>query len=62
MIENEFSTDDFEKDCLAGFEKLLQGYKRAKQTSAWESDMNTLVDKLTHLPTAPFPRKLMEIF
>jgi len=62
MIERDFSSEDFEKDCLAVFEKLLQGYKRANQTSTWESDMNALVDKLTHLPTDPFSRKLMELF
>ncbi len=62
MIEKDFSTDNFEKDCLAVFEKLLQGYKRAKQTSAWESEMNALVDKLTHLPTDSFSLELMELF
>lgn len=62
MKQNEFSTETFEKDCLAVFEKLLQGYKRATQTSTWESDINALVDKLTLLPTAPFPIELMKLF
>jgi len=62
MMKNEFSTGEFEKDCLAVFEKLLQGYNRAKQTSAWETEINTLVERLTHLPTAPFHKELMELF
>nr|WP_319401812.1 hypothetical protein [uncultured Carboxylicivirga sp.] len=62
MMKNEFCTGEFEKDCLAVFEKLLQGYNRAKLTSAWESEINTLVDKLTHLPTSPFHRELIELF
>ncbi len=62
MTKREINTDNFEKKSLATFEKLLQGYRRATQSSAWESNMNELVGKLTHLPTDPFPIKLMELF
>ena len=62
MNKREINSEKFEKDCLATFEKLLQGYRRANQSSAWESNMDELVDKLTHLPTDPFPIKLMELF
>ncbi len=62
MNTQELITNDFEKHCLATFETLLQGYRRASQSSAWESNMAELVEKLTHLPTDPFAIKLMELF
>jgi hypothetical protein len=62
MNETEITTENFERDSLAVFEKLLQGYKKAKQSLAWESNMDDLIDKLTHLPTAPFPNQLMKLF
>ena len=62
IIKREINTEKFEKDCLAIFEKMLQGYRRANQSSVWESNMDGLVDKLTHLPNDPFPIKLMELF
>ena len=62
MIKNLFKTEQFEKDSLAVFEKLLQGYRKAKQSGIWESDMDNLIDKLSHLPTAPFHRNLMKLF
>jgi len=52
----------FEKDSLVTFEKLLQGYRKAKQSSAWEDKLDLLVDKMTHLPTDPFSQKLMRLF
>lgn len=55
-------TANFERDSLAAFEKLLQSYKKADQTLAWESNLNELVGKLTHVPTAPFPTQLMKLF
>jgi hypothetical protein len=57
-----FNTEKFEKDSLAIFEKLLQGYRKAEQSGVWKFKMNSLVEKLTHLPTAPFPDKLMQLF
>jgi hypothetical protein len=57
-----FNAEKFEKDSLAIFEKLLQGYRKAEQSGVWESKMNSLVEKLTHLPTAPFPDSLMQLF
>ncbi|WP_430811608.1 MULTISPECIES: hypothetical protein [unclassified Carboxylicivirga] len=62
MNENQLTSDNLEKDSLAAFEKLLQGYKKAKQSYAWESDMEGLIDKLTHLPTDPFSVQLMKLF
>ena len=62
MKQKEFNNEVFEKDCLAIFEKLLQGYRKAKQSNVWESNMEGLVEKLTHLPTDPFPCKLMKLF
>jgi len=62
MTKKEFNTERFEKDSLAAFEKLLQGYRKAKQLSVWESKMDNLVDKLTHLTTDPFLCELMELF
>lgn len=56
------SNNNFETDSLKKFEKLLNGYKRAKESAIWEADIDNLVGKLTHLPTAPFPRKLMTLF
>jgi hypothetical protein len=56
------NTEKFERDSLATFEMLLQGYRRANQSSAWVSNMDELVDKLTHLPSDPFSVKLMELF
>jgi len=38
MIKTEVNTERFEKDCLAIFEKLLQGYRKAKESSVWESN------------------------
>ncbi len=52
----------FEKNCLAVFEKLLQGYKRAKESNVWESNIEELLDKMTQFPTDPFSSKLMDIF
>ncbi|WP_075604059.1 hypothetical protein [Saccharicrinis aurantiacus] len=52
----------FENDSLLVFERLLQGYKRGSETIAWESNMDELMDKLTHLPTDPFSVKLMGLF
>ena len=57
-----FTSNQFEKDSLAVFERLLQGYSKANQTSIWNGRKEKLVEKLTHLPTAPFERKLMEFF
>lgn len=62
MTSHNFHTDKFEKDCLVVFEKLLQAYKRAKQTTAWESDMKSLVEKLTQLPNDPFSIEIIELF
>jgi hypothetical protein len=62
MNETEITTENFERDSLAAFEKLLQGYKKANQSLAWESNLDELVEKLTHLPTAPFPTQLMKLF
>jgi len=55
MNETEITTENFERDSLAAFEKLLQGYKKANQSLAWESNLDELVEKLTHLPTAHSP-------
>ena len=52
----------FEKNCLAVFEKLLQGYKRAKESNVWESNIEELLDKMTQFPTEPFSTKLMDMF
>lgn len=62
MIKTEITTEEFEKDSLAVFEKLLQGYNKAKDHSAWESNVDNLIQKMTHLPTAPFPVQLMKLF
>lgn len=62
MIKPVPSTVSFEKDSLTVFEKLLQGYNKAKESLAWESSLDKLVDKMTQLPTAPFPVKLMKMF
>ncbi len=62
MIEAEITTENFEKDSLKTFEKLLQGYNKAKEALAWESNLENLIKKMTHLPTAPFPRQLMKLF
>jgi hypothetical protein len=39
----------FEKDSLAAFEKLLQSYQKAKQSSAWIEKIDVLVAKMTYL-------------
>jgi hypothetical protein len=62
MIKTGINTQNFEKESLQVFEKLLQGYNKAKETLAWESSLDRLVDKMTQLPTAPFPTKLMKMF
>jgi hypothetical protein len=62
MIEQKIVAENFEKDCLAVFENLLQGYRKAKESTVWESKMDNLVEKLTHLPTAPFHIELMKLF
>jgi hypothetical protein len=62
MIEQRIVAENFEKDCLTVFENLLQGYRKAKESTVWESNMENLVEKLTHLPTAPFPTELMKLF
>lgn len=62
MNETEITTENFERDSLVAFEKLLQGYKKANQSLVWESNLDELVEKLTHLPTAPFPTQLMKLF
>jgi hypothetical protein len=60
--EKEFCNEQFEKDCLANFEKLLQGYRKAKQINVWEDNLDALVDKVTQLPTDPFSSELMNLF
>jgi hypothetical protein len=62
MNERKITTENFERDSLTAFEKMLQGYKKAKQSLAWESNMDDLIEKMTHLPTAPFPTQLMNLF
>lgn len=62
MTEVEFYTEKFEKDSLAVFERTLQGFRKAKQSKIWESNMEELVDKLTLLPTDPFTVELMRMF
>ena len=63
MKGKEFNTTEiFEKDSLAAFDKLLQCYNRAIQTCVWENNEEQLLKELTHLPTAPFPIRLMEMF
>ena len=53
---------DFEKESLEKFENLLNGYRKAQETFTWESNIDELVNKITHLPTDPFSIKLMELF
>ncbi len=62
MIDEKLTTEKFERDSLGVFEKLLQGYQKAQKSIAWESNMDSLIDKMTHLPTAPFPSELMKMF
>ena len=62
MMQQKIVGENFEKDCLAVFENLLQGYRKAKESTVWESNMDNLVEKLTHFPTDPFPTELMKIF
>lgn len=62
MTQQTIVGEKFEKDCLAVFENLLQGYRKAKESTVWESNMANLVEKLTQLPTDPFPTELMKIF
>lgn len=62
MTQQKIVSENFEKDCLTVFENLLQGYRKAKESTVWESNMDNLVEKLTHLPTAPFPTELMKLF
>jgi hypothetical protein len=62
MTKEVFNTEQFEKDSLTAFEKLLQAYRKAKQSKVWESDMDKLVEKLIHLPTDPFLVSLMKLF
>ena len=52
----------FEKESLAAFEKLLQGYQKAKESSAWIDKIDILVAKLTLLPNDPFSQELIELF
>lgn len=52
----------FEKDSLAAFEKLLLGYQKAKQSSAWIEKIDVLVAKMTHLPNDPFSQELIALF
>jgi hypothetical protein len=60
MLEQ--GNEKFEMDSLAVLEKLLQGYKRAKESNVWESNIDELVEKMTQFPTEPFALKLMSIF
>ncbi len=53
---------DFEKDSLSAFERLLQGYQKAKESSIWIENMDDLVTKMTYLPNDPFSRELIELF
>jgi len=62
MNQREMTTENFERDSLTAFEKMLQGYKKAKQSLVWESNMDDLIERMTHLPTAPFPTELMKLF
>lgn len=62
MIKTTLTTTNFERDSLAAFEKLLQGYKKALQSPVWEGKLDDLIEKMTHLPTAPFEVKLMNLF
>ena len=39
MTEVEFNTEKFEKDSLKVFEHLLQGYRKAKQSNVWDSEL-----------------------
>jgi hypothetical protein len=61
MLSKEL-TKKFEKDSLAKFESLLQGYRKAKHLKVWENNIEGLTKKLVHLPTAPFPKELMKLF
>ena len=54
MIDNTSDISIFEKDSLANFEKMLQGSRKAKQSCAWMENIDTLVEKMMHLPTDPF--------
>jgi hypothetical protein len=40
MNQREMTTENFERDSLTAFEKMLQGYKKAKQSLVWESNMD----------------------
>ena len=62
MKKEKFTNEQFEKDSLAVFEKLLQGYSKAMQSAAWSRRPNELIEKLTQLPTALFERNLFELF
>ena len=41
---------------------VLQGYKRAKESNVWESNIDELLDKMTQFPTDPFSSTLMDMF
>jgi hypothetical protein len=45
MPETKFINEIFEKDSLANFEKMLQGYRKAKQSSAWKENVDGLVEQ-----------------
>ncbi|WP_282039366.1 hypothetical protein [Saccharicrinis aurantiacus] len=62
MVFKKNEGQNFEKDCLEVFENLLQAYKKAAESTVWESNMDILIEKLTHFPTAPFPVELMSLF
>ena len=62
MTKKNFSVEQFEKDSLAVFEKLLQGYRKTRQSKIWETEMDELIDRLTILPNDPFTVELMKMF
>ena len=62
MTKKVISTEQFEKDSLSVFERILQGYRKAEQSNVWESDMDSIIENLTLLPTAPFYDSLMKLF
>ncbi len=62
MKNANISTAQFEKDSLCILEKLLQGYSKAIKFESWKDREDELKALLSHLPTAPFEERLMNLF
>ncbi|MEN8883680.1 MAG: hypothetical protein ABF244_05560 [Flavobacteriaceae bacterium] len=62
MNTGEITAEQFEKDSLEKFERILQSYRRAKESSHLAIDMEKTIEMLLDFPTDELSISMMKLF